>query len=337
MRKLLVAFVASLSLLSCSKEAKKFVTISGQINNREIKNLTIKGNKVLKTIKVNENGSFKDTLHIDKGMFLIAVGNERETLFLENGYNLTLKFKGKTLSEGIDFSGEGAETNNYLSEKKAFFRSNLGDPKSYFVLDESEFENQIKSAKEKLEAIKTNYNNVDSLVWQMDQRNDKMYLNYLTSNYKERHSAAVKLAKGKVSPQFNNYENYKGGTTSLSDLKGKYVYIDVWATWCGPCKREIPFLKKLEKDFEGKNVQFVSISIDDPKNHEVWKKMVADKQMSGIQLFAGNNFNADFVKEYDINSIPRFIIIDPNGNIFDANASRPSNPDTKKLLASLVQ
>ncbi|MFK8059036.1 MAG: TlpA family protein disulfide reductase [Polaribacter sp.] len=76
------------------------------------------------------------------------------------------------------------------------------------------------------------------------------------------------LASGSPSPKFNGYENNAGGKTSLEDLKGKYVYIDVWATWCGPCIAEIPSLKKVEKDFHNKNIEFVSISIDRMKDHE---------------------------------------------------------------------
>ena len=67
------------------------------------------------------------------------------------------------------------------------------------------------------------------------------------------------LPKGAPSPSFVDYENYNGGKTSLADLKGKYVYIDVWATWCGPCKAEIPSLKKIEKEYHGKNIAFVSV------------------------------------------------------------------------------
>ena len=62
-------------------------------------------------------------------------------------------------------------------------------------------------------------------------------------------------------PNFN-LPNQNGETISLSDLKGKYVYIDVWATWCGPCIAEIPSLKKVEKLYHNKNIEFVSISID---------------------------------------------------------------------------
>ncbi len=67
---------------------------------------------------------------------------------------------------------------------------------------------------------------------------------------------------------------------SLSDLKGKYVYIDVWATWCGPCNAEIPHLKKLEEEFEGRNICFVSISCDDSRN--AWERFVQVKQLGGI-------------------------------------------------------
>jgi thiol-disulfide isomerase/thioredoxin len=133
------------------------------------------------------------------------------------------------------------------------------------------------------------------------------------------------VQEGKVSPKFENYINYAGGKTSLEELKGKFVYIDVWATWCGPCTREIPFLKEVEKQYHGKNIEFVSISVDKQKDYEKWRTMVKEKELGGIQLFADNDFKSKFIKDYAINGIPKFILIDPSGNIVDANAPRPSN------------
>jgi len=134
------------------------------------------------------------------------------------------------------------------------------------------------------------------------------------------------VAKGQPSPKFDNYENFAGGTTSLDDLKGKFVYVDVWATWCGPCKREIPFLQEVEKQYHGKNIEFVSLSVDKLEDHDKWKAMVEEKQLGGIQLFADNSWESDFVTDYLIKGIPRFILIDPNGNIVTSNAPNPSNP-----------
>ncbi|MBC7605662.1 MAG: TlpA family protein disulfide reductase [Burkholderiales bacterium] len=142
------------------------------------------------------------------------------------------------------------------------------------------------------------------------------------------------LSTGKPSPGFD-YENYKGGKTSLESLKGTYVYIDVWATWCGPCRQEIPSLQKVEEQFKGKNVRFVSISIDARKDNEKWKKMVADKLLGGIQLFADNDWNSKFVKDYGIDGIPRFILIGPDGTIVNADAPRPSDPKLIELFTDL--
>jgi thiol-disulfide isomerase/thioredoxin len=114
------------------------------------------------------------------------------------------------------------------------------------------------------------------------------------------------LIAGKASPKFD-YENHKGGNTKLDDLKGKYVYIDVWATWCIPCLKEIPSLKKVEKKYHGKNIQFVSISIDKKKDYEKWRKMIKEKELSSIQLFADNDWRSQFTTDYSIRSIPRFI------------------------------
>jgi len=151
----------------------------------------------------------------------------------------------------------------------------------------------------------------------------------------KRYETLKLLTKGNPSPNFN-FENYKGGTTSLEDLKGKYTYIDVWATWCGPCIREIPSLQKVEEDYKGKNVQFVSISIDEKKDYEKWKNMISEKNLGGIQLMADNNWNSAFVKEYGILGIPRFILIDPNGKIVSADAPRPSDPELRIMLDKTI-
>jgi len=137
------------------------------------------------------------------------------------------------------------------------------------------------------------------------------------------------VSPGKQSPKFVDYENYKGGKTSLDDLKGKYVYIDVWATWCGPCKYEIPYLIELDKKYKGKNITFVSISIDKAKDHDKWKKMIEEKGMGGVQLFADNDWKSKFVQDYLIRGIPHFILIDPEGKIVKYSAPRPSD---KKLI-----
>jgi len=151
----------------------------------------------------------------------------------------------------------------------------------------------------------------------------------------EKYNKLIKLSKGQPSPKFTNYENFKGGTTSLDDLKGKYIYVDVWATWCGPCKREIPSLKEVEKKYHNKNIAFVSMSIDQKKDYDKWRVMVEEKELSGIQLFAPNDWKSEFVTDYGIMGIPRFILIDPEGNIINSNAPRPSSDQLIETIETL--
>ena len=160
---------------------------------------------------------------------------------------------------------------------------------------------------------------------------DETMIADITANYDQLKDLMI----GQPSPTFASYENHKGGVTSLADLKGKYVYIDVWATWCGPCKKEIPALKKVEKDFHNKNIAFVSTSIDVATAHDKWKDMVKNEELGGIQLIADKDWNSQFVQDYGIKGIPRFILIDPKGNIVSADAPRPSDPKLIKLLTSL--
>lgn len=141
-----------------------------------------------------------------------------------------------------------------------------------------------------------------------------------------------KLSSGKPSPVFSG-ETTDGKTVTLSDLKGKYIYIDVWATWCGPCRGELPHLKELEEKYRGKEIEFVSLSCD--QNKGAWKKMVEKEQMKGVQLYIGAK--SEFMQDYMINGIPRFILLDKEGNIISANMSRPSQPETVVKLDALLK
>jgi len=165
--------------------------------------------------------------------------------------------------------------------------------------------------------------------------NDNLTSEQIKEDLKLNYDKAQNLTKGKPSPTFVKYENHKGGVTSLTDLKGKYVYVDVWATWCGPCKAEIPSLKKVEKEYHGKNIVFVSTSVDVAKDHGKWTDMVKKEELGGVQLMADNDWKSQFVQDYGINGIPRFILIDPAGNIVSADAPRPSDPKLKDLFNSL--
>ncbi|KAB1063719.1 TlpA family protein disulfide reductase [Salibacter halophilus] len=129
-----------------------------------------------------------------------------------------------------------------------------------------------------------------------------------------------RLTKGKVAPNIKGVDTI-GKEIALSDLSGKPVYIDVWATWCGPCKEEIPSLKKLERKYRD-DIHFLSISIDDNKID--WRSYVEDENLQGIQIHNEKAWKSKFVEEYKIRGIPRFIMIDSEGNIIDANAPRPS-------------
>jgi len=130
------------------------------------------------------------------------------------------------------------------------------------------------------------------------------------------------LKKGATAPSFQ-YPDARGKQVSLSDLKGKVVYIDVWATWCGPCKVEIPHLEKLQ------------VSID--QNQAAWSKMIKEKNMTGTQLIADKAGNSQICKDYKIKGIPRFILIDQAGNIVNAQADRPSKGTISGVIEALLK
>lgn len=141
------------------------------------------------------------------------------------------------------------------------------------------------------------------------------------------------LLEGKTAPDFTG-KTLDGKTVTLKSLTGKMVYIDVWATWCGPCLRELPHLEKLQYDLKRNDLVFVSVSIDE--NKAAWENMVKEKNMKGVQLFTENAWQSPLVSSYLISGIPRFILVGKDGNIINANAPRPSSAEIRAQLSSVL-
>jgi len=334
-RTIILITIAITALFSCNDSQKKnYTSLSGRVTNRfsDVLEITNDKNEVIKTIKLSIDGAFSDTIHLNKGLYGLSDGNNYSRVFLFPGANLNIRIDAKEFGASQVFSGEGSKENNFATAKHTSQKA-LFDSPDIFELSEADFAVALDSIRNSYEQQLTDQEELDPYYIQKDLEENEEIVGILSAKYLDK--SMYNELKGQLSPLFKNYENYEGGTTSLDDLKGKYVYIDVWATWCKPCIKEIPALKELEKEF-GNQMHFVSISVDNKDMHKVWKQLIADKELKGIQLIANNDGNTDFINDYKVNTIPRFILIDPNGIVVKPEASRPSDPNTRSLLAYLL-
>ena len=140
------------------------------------------------------------------------------------------------------------------------------------------------------------------------------------------------VIKNAVAPSFT-LSDKSGKALSLSDLKGKIVVIDVWATWCLPCRETLPaFLAWREKYKTQSEICFLTISIDDENAKDKWLQFLKDYKMDGIELFADKNF----IKDYAVSSIPRYVFVDKEGKIIDGYAPHSISPDFEVLIQKAI-
>jgi thiol-disulfide isomerase/thioredoxin len=136
------------------------------------------------------------------------------------------------------------------------------------------------------------------------------------------------VMRGMPAPEFAS-EAGNGTAFRLDRFRGRFVVVDVWATWCGPCKTESPYFEEMAERFTDEKLLFVSLSVDEDR--DAWRREVGGHAASILQLHVPDA-TENFLAPYGIESIPRFLLIDPNGRIVNANMPPPSDPEFAGIL-----
>lgn len=139
------------------------------------------------------------------------------------------------------------------------------------------------------------------------------------------------LKKGDMCPEFF-FKDVDGKEVSLEQFKGKYVVIDVWASWCQPCKQEFPNLKRLEEKYKDKNIVFVSISSDTQERRWRFELGFLREKLNLQWWIAGNE---KFMRDFEIATLPRIILLDKDGRIAELKLPKPSDSKFEKILKKL--
>lgn len=154
----------------------------------------------------------------------------------------------------------------------------------------------------------------------------------LAETTEKKQGTVVLLKQGDKMPDFI-FEDIQGRRVSLKSFRGKYVLIDVWATWCGVCVRETPYFERLEEEFHNKRIAFVAVSAD--KKRENWEKAVKMKRNYVKQWICPEGEEAPMLEALGIQGIPRFVLLDRKGRIADMEFEFPSRPEAGKKLLKL--
>jgi thiol-disulfide isomerase/thioredoxin len=181
----------------------------------------------------------------------------------------------------------------------------------------SDFKNKVRISKDELSKFDA-------------ECGDKGYRNQIHKILDD-NSIALVYAKGTNKLLSPDGKTVQDMDTVLAKHKGKLILLDFWASWCSPCRREMPFAATLKKRYKDKNVVFITVSTD--SDISGWKKAAKDEGLeSDNDFLLLNSEQAPFIKHYGINLIPRYMLIGKDGKVITDNSPRPSDPKLGVLI-----
>jgi thiol-disulfide isomerase/thioredoxin len=326
MKKVLVAVLIANTALAFGQKQKN-LDLQVEFADKNIKKIALKDghDEVIKNMNINSQGLFKASVRLkDPCCYQISYGQKRKALYVENDANLLIKV---AKDQSIKYTGSLAKENEYsdnltndLSLEKQRALLSIASKEEF----DEKFQKLSDNEKKRLNEAKLSPKFKDNIKSMLSYQ-----LRLIDYTYN------IDKLKNATLPSFD-FENNQGGTSKPSDFIGKYVYIDLWTTWCEPCLAEVPSIQALEKKYHGKNIQFIGVSLDEGRAHDNCKKTIKDKNMAGIQLLSNQGPEGKFAKDIALLGLPRFILVGPDGKIIEPEALRPSDPKLQEQLDKLL-
>lgn len=328
---------------ACSTQKKDGYKISGEIMGKTPALAYLKtadeGKEVIIDSSDFKNGkfTFEGVVELPE-MYYITIGNNKTNRFFVENAEIFVKANIDSLSKA---EIKGSKTHDqYLAYLDAANVFDIEMMKIYNQMKSIEDEVLGKTLATKLDSlydakiaftqtyVKANTSSVvapflisRSLIYYLELKELEEYVNLLdteisnsiyTKTLVKRIDLLRNLQPGMLAPEFTQ-NNTKGEPVSLSDFKGKYLLIDFWASWCGPCRRANPEVVKVYNKYKNKNFTILGISMDD--NKDAWLKAIDDDKLTWEQVSTLEGWKNPVGKLYAVNSIPHAVLIDAEGKI----------------------
>ncbi len=335
----IIILLLSILISGCKNKIKNpFSVIEVNVTNHELLDSLIIYDKemswqIKSTLRFKESNIVEDTMNIlEKKLYQIysfkdGVQGELGELIISPNSKIDLAINENKLIESVNYTGDFELSNNFLAYSKKY--QNQLSKIVRNGIEEKDLEILIDEKSDLINKKGTSLKIVDSLTTYVKVKFDEFSDILKKKNTKYLYKASL------VNEIGNNFSfiDIDNNSKTLKDFRGKYLYIDVWATWCKPCKVEHVFLKQLEEHFSNNDeLQIISISTD--REYNKWEQYITKNSIEGIQLYSGAK--SEFVKFYDIGALPRFIFLNKEGRVISPEEIRPSNPELLKKLESIL-
>lgn len=333
------------------------VTVRGKVTNPvngasiSVQELKQDGTGVLQTIALKAGNTYEAKLNLTSpGYYQFNFFNRQRLNIMVNKSDIELNVDG-SIQQGF-WEIKGSPDHDLINRVQAMVQESQAGPAMQAI--ESEFQQAVQAKNEKRIAELQNQamtlmdNNTLKLVAFLKEQPvslglfnvlqdpnlidkdkhidlfissaEKFKREWPTYSYtKELNNQVEKLkvtAVGQIAPEIS-LANPNGQIVKLSSLRGKYVLIDFWAKWCGPCRRENPNVVKAYKRFKDKGFEVFGVSLD--RNKEDWVKAIAEDGLTWTHVSDLKYFESQAAKDYNINAIPFSILLDKSGKIIAKN------------------